>query len=97
MATDIVHLVVWSRYAIPTDDITGEMTPESKRIVCDFVKRSFAGRLGPGAEERVLWFKKRCGFQSVPAVEHVHVMVRDVDGNGAGEVVGEWVRESLRV
>jgi hypothetical protein len=89
MAAGIVHLVVWSRYAIPTDDVTGEMTPESKRIVCDFVKRSFADRLGPDAEERVLWFKQRCGFQSVPAVEHVHVVVRDVDG--------EWVRESLLV
>ncbi|KAH8910035.1 hypothetical protein BR93DRAFT_925061, partial [Coniochaeta sp. PMI_546] len=37
----ITHIVVWSRTAIATDPETGDMTPESRKIVGDFVKRFF--------------------------------------------------------
>jgi hypothetical protein len=85
----ITHIVVWSRTVIPTDPVTGDMTPESRKIVGDFVKRFFVDRLGPGGEDRVTWFKNWVALQSVRALEHIHVMVRDVDPG----ILAEWTRE----
>jgi len=85
----ITHIVVWSRTTIVTDSETGDMTPESRKIVGDFVKRFFVDKLGPGAEDRVVWFKNWVALQSVRALEHIHVMVRDVE---QGQLV-EWTRE----
>lgn len=85
----IVHIVVWSRTIIPTDPTTGDMTPESRKIVADFVESYFVDRLGPGGQEKVLWFKNWVALQSVRALEHIHVMVRDVPA----EIVQEWAQE----
>lgn len=89
LTPDIVHIVVWSRTVIPTDPSTGHMTPESRRLVADFVKRYFVDRLGPDGADRVLWFKNWVALQSVRLLEHIHVMVRDVDP----ETLREWTRE----
>ena len=67
----------------------GDMTPESRRIAAAFVKRYFVDRLGPGGEDRVLWFKNWVALQSVPALEHIHVLVKDVEPS----VIEEWTRE----
>ncbi|KAK0718369.1 hypothetical protein B0T26DRAFT_752299 [Lasiosphaeria miniovina] len=85
----IVHIVVWTRTAIPTASGAGDMTPESRKLVADFVKRFFVDRLGPGGEERVMWFKNWVALQSVRALEHVHVLVKDVDA----AVIEEWTKE----
>ena len=84
----ITHIVVWSRTPIATDPETGDMTAESRKIVGDFVKRFFVDRLGPGGEDRVMWFKNWVALQSVRALEHIHVMVRDVDDGQ----IAEWTR-----
>ncbi|KAK7970278.1 hypothetical protein PG996_001288 [Apiospora saccharicola] len=89
LTPDIRHIVVWSRTLIATDPKTGDMTPESRETVDNFVKRYFVGRLGPGGESRVLWFKNWVALQSVRSLEHIHVMVKDVDN----EVVEEWTKE----
>ncbi|KAK1831723.1 hypothetical protein QBC39DRAFT_350769 [Podospora conica] len=85
----ITHIVVWTRAPIETDSDKGDMTPESRRRVAAFVKRYFVDRLGPGGEDRVLWFKNWVALQSVPALEHIHVLVRDVEPS----VIEEWTRE----
>ncbi|KAL2270425.1 hypothetical protein VTJ83DRAFT_2609 [Remersonia thermophila] len=85
----ITHIVAWSRTPIPTDDTVGDLTPESRRLVDDFVRRYFVDRLGPGGEEKVMWFKNWMALQSVRTVDHVHVLVRDVEP----EVLQDWVRE----
>jgi len=86
----ITHIVVWSRTPIATDpDRGGDMTPESRELVAAFVKRFFVDRLGPGGEDRVMWFKNWVALQSVRALEHIHVLVRDVDP----EVIREWTQE----
>ncbi|KAK8049985.1 hypothetical protein PG994_011715 [Apiospora phragmitis] len=89
LTNDIKHLVVWSRTQITTDPETGDMTPESRDTVDNFVKRYFVDRLGPGGESRVLWFKNWVALQSVRALEHIHVMVKDVDM----EILEEWTKE----
>lgn len=89
LTPDVTHIVVWSRTLVPTDPETGDMTPESRKTVAGFVDRYFARRLGPGGGERVLWFKNWVALQSVRTLEHIHVMVRDVDK----ATLEEWTRE----
>ncbi|KAK1727998.1 hypothetical protein CaCOL14_009999 [Colletotrichum acutatum] len=85
----ITHIVVWSRTIIPTDPETGDMTVESRRTVKDFIDRYFVKNLGDVEEDRVIWFKNWVALQSVRALEHIHVLVRDVDP----EVIKKWSEE----
>ncbi len=68
--------MAWSKRPIATDDKTGEMTDSSRWIIGRFVERTFVDRLG-GDHNRVLWFKNWVSLQSVRALEHVHILVRD--------------------
>jgi len=94
---------VWTRTGIPVDGAVGGLTAESRALVEAFVRRVFVRRLegqdggkgersGNGAE-RVLWFKNWGSLQSVRALEHFHVLVRDVPE----EIVEEWTGEKRRV
>lgn len=89
LSPGITHIVVWSRTLIPTDPKTGDVTPESRRLIRDFVKTYFVDRLGPAGEERVMWFKNWVSLQSVRALEHIHVLVKDVDP----AMLEEWTQE----
>ncbi|GJN66638.1 hypothetical protein VFPFJ_01235 [Purpureocillium lilacinum] len=91
---NITHIVVWSRTLIPTDGDTGDMTPESRRLVGDFVKRYFVDTLGPGGDKQVLWFKNWVALQSVRSLEHIHVLVRDVDDDTLERWSGERPKRS---
>lgn len=84
----ITHFVVWTRTIIATEPETGDVTPESRRLIVDFVKTYFSGKLGPGGEERVMWFKNWVALQSVRALEHIHVLVKDADP----AVTAEWAK-----
>lgn len=89
---DTTHLVVWTRTLIPTDADKGDLTPESRALVGDFVRRYFVDALGPGGEERILWFKNWVSLQSVRSLEHFHVMVRGVDD----DMLERWTGERRR-
>jgi hypothetical protein len=65
------------------------MTPESRRSVADFIKTFFQDKLGPGGEGRVLWFKNWAALQSVRTLEHIHVMVKDVEP----AMLAKWTEE----
>ncbi|KAG5950241.1 hypothetical protein E4U53_005340 [Claviceps sorghi] len=86
---NITHLVVWTRTPIPTEDEGGDMTPESRALVADFVTRYFVDSLGQSGEQRVLWFKNWVALQSVRALEHIHVLVKDV----GDDVLERWTGE----
>ncbi|PSR83781.1 hypothetical protein BD289DRAFT_369494 [Coniella lustricola] len=85
----ITHIVVWSRTTIPTEPVNGDVTPESRQLIRDFVKTHFVDKLGPGGEDRVMWFKNWVSLQSVRALEHIHVLVKDVDAS----ILEEWTKE----
>ncbi|KAK1756224.1 N-acetylglucosamine-induced protein 1 [Echria macrotheca] len=89
LAPGITHLVVWTRTDIETDSDKGDLTPESRAMVDAFVKRHFVDRLGPGGESQVTWFKNWVALQSVRALAHIHVLVRDVDPG----IIEEWTKE----
>ncbi|KAJ5108122.1 hypothetical protein N7456_004797 [Penicillium angulare] len=89
----ISHLVVWLRTPIAVKSGEGHLTDESRALIDGFVQRKFVQRLAEDGAERfanpgshVLWFKNWVGLQSVRALEHVHVLVRDVPE----EILTEW-------
>lgn len=92
----ISHLVVWLRTPIAVRSEEGHLTEESRALIDDFVNKTFVGRLAsdarhfPRAEEQVLWFKNWVGLQSVRALEHVHILVRDVPE----DILVEWSGET---
>lgn len=71
-----ISIVVWSKTPIATDGKIGDVTEESRKIIEDFVQRTFVARLN-GDQNRVIWFKNWVQLQSVRALEHVHVLVRN--------------------
>ena len=89
MEPGITHIVVWTRTRIPTDDDKGDLIPESRKQLEDFVQHYFIDSLGPGGEDRVIWFKNWVALQSVRALEHFHVLVRDVDSDQLERWTGE--------
>lgn len=88
-APDMTHLVVWTRTRIETEPIKGDLTPESRRIIQDFVDRVFVATVGENGKNRVLWFKNWVALQSVRTLEHIHVIVRDLDP----EILRDWTEE----
>lgn len=56
------------------------MTPDSKKLLEEFVDHSFVRALkahGLEAQDRVQWFKNWTGLQSIRGLEHFHVLIRD--------------------
>jgi hypothetical protein len=83
----IRHICVWLKQRLPVDE-EGALSEEGKRIVESFVDKEF--RIKAGEEERdskVLWFKNTTNLQSVRGLEHLHVLVRDVDD----DVLNQWL------
>jgi hypothetical protein len=89
LTPDIKHLVVWSRTTMVVDPDTGDLTHHSREIVEAFVKSFFASRLGPDSGDRIVWFKNWVALQSVRSLEHVHVLVKDVEK----DVLDDWTKD----
>lgn len=66
--------MIWTKAEIPVDSTTGDLTPESRQLIVEYVNRVFVKDLGLSAD-KVLWFKNWAALQSVRTVEHIHVMV----------------------
>ena len=83
---DITHLVVWLKTPLSVDN-DGDPTPESKQLVANFLRKTI-----PFAEERsdrLLWFKNREHWQSVRAIEHIHVLLRGADNTVVTSLTGQ--------
>ena len=77
----IVHLVVWTKFELRPAPVSpsnpnGDLTPEARRQINDFVDRTFVSVCG---KENVIWFKNWSSLKSIHAVEHFHVMLFDPD------------------
>jgi hypothetical protein len=71
----IVHLVVWSKARIPQNS-EGYLDDSSKSVIEDYVVRTFGKGLNM-SRDRILWFKNWGALQSVRALEHFHILLRD--------------------
>lgn len=90
----IVHICVWVKTPIETDDSTGDVTDHSRHLIEEFVKNTFASKLdtvfGTGkGKDHVLWFKNWVALQSVRGVDHIHVLVRDAPES----LLEDWTKE----
>ena len=88
MDDGITHLIVWLKVRLESEPARGDMTPRSRQQIDEFVQKTFTDRVSnlPGPKEKVMWFKNWTSLQSVPGMEHVHVLVRDVPQ----EIIDEW-------
>jgi hypothetical protein len=81
------HIVVWLKQRLPVNE-EGALSAEGRGIVDLFVKETFREKVGEKEEgSKVLWFKNGTDLQSVRSLEHVHVLVRDVEEG----VLGQWL------
>jgi hypothetical protein len=99
VAPGIRHLVVWLKTPLPVQD-DGNLTPASRARIETFVSATFVQSLAKrekthadAPEERVLWFKNWAALQSVSALEHFHVLVRDA----SDETLREWIGDENMV
>ena len=88
MAPGIRHIVVWLKPRLDAEPTKGDLTPKSRQQVEEFLQKKFRDRVKdlPGDYEKVMWFKNWKALQSVPGMEHVHVLLRDVPE----EIISEW-------
>lgn len=87
-ALGITHIIVWLKHRLEVEPSRGDMTPKSRTQVQEFVQRTFVDRVQdlPGDKDKVQWFKNWTALQSVPGLEHLHVLVRDIPR----EIIAEW-------
>ncbi|KAK3075128.1 hypothetical protein LTR53_001812 [Teratosphaeriaceae sp. CCFEE 6253] len=81
----IVHVVVWTKFALPSDPATDDLTPEARRATQVFVDEVF---VKPCGRENVVWFKNWSSLKSIHAVEHFHVMLFDPEEGFVKGVTG---------
>jgi hypothetical protein len=64
---DIVHLVVWTKFELEDDPMTGDLTPQARREIEEFVLQTFCGADG-SAREQLVWFKNWKSLKSIHAL-----------------------------
>jgi len=79
LESGIKHVCIWLKAPLPVDSVKGALTEEGTKLVDDFVKKTFDRALGVEGLDRVLWYKNFTSIQSIRAIDHVHVYIRDVD------------------
>jgi hypothetical protein len=93
--TDIIHLVVWTKFELEDDPATGDLTPHARKAIERYVLRTFCSRVpadqvcqlqyeydrrcGLMGGFQVVWFRNWKSLKSVHAVEHFHVMLHRPD------------------
>lgn len=96
LARGITHICVWLKVRLPVDDVQGDLTPEGRALVDEFVNATFVDSFGVRGKDQVIWFKNWTGLQSVRGLEHVHVLVRDIPQEALDRVVERpWENEKL--
>ncbi|PLB34939.1 GIG1 family protein [Aspergillus candidus] len=90
MMPGTVHLVVWSKTPVAVD-AEGDPTPDSRRCIIEFLERTFGDEMRQRKHvgDNILWFRNRTAWQSVRSLEHIHVILRDVDEDFVTQVTGQ--------
>ncbi len=83
----IRHICVWLKTRLPVDK-AGALSDEGRKMVEDFVNTEFRAKADEGEKDsKILWFKNSTNLQSVRSLEHVHVLVRNVDE----KILEQWL------
>lgn len=94
LADGVTHIIVWLKTRLEVEPIKGDLTDNSRIQVSKFVEKTFVNQVRalPGSsEDKVIWFRNWTALQSIPGMEHVHVLVRDVPQ----EMVLKWTRGEM--
>ncbi|KAL2127530.1 hypothetical protein VTI74DRAFT_10579 [Chaetomium olivicolor] len=78
----IVHLVIWTKFALEEDVETGDLTDAARAEIDAYVRKTFSGM----PQHHVIWFKNWASLKSVKSVEHFHVMLFDPDPEFVREI-----------
>jgi hypothetical protein len=76
-----VHLVIWTKFELEDDPVTGRSTKESQEEIEAYVQKTFALKV-----KELVWFKNWKSLKSVHAVEHFHVMLYKPDAEFLREI-----------
>jgi len=87
LAPGIVHICVWLKMRLSVTCDTGDLTPSGRHLVQEFVRTAFEEKLGVVGADKVLWFKNWTGLQSIRGLEHIHVLVRDIEQEKLEEII----------
>jgi len=94
LARGITHLVVWTKTPIPVG-ANGDLTAESRERIDEFVQWVFGS---VHDKENIMWFKNWRSLQSIPSVEHFHVLVRSASEDMLRAwLEGPWGSKGQRV
>lgn len=76
----ITHLIVWLKNRLEVEPPRGDMTARARTQVEAFVQEHFVRPVEEltGKTDNVIWFKNWVSLQSVPGIDHVHVLLKDV-------------------
>jgi hypothetical protein len=83
----IRHICVWLKVRLPTIAETGDLADNGREMVNVFVDETFTKALGVEGQDRVLWFKNWAAIQSIQGVEHIHILLRDVDQENLSKII----------
>lgn len=90
---DVKHLIVWVKWHLESDPGTGRLTEHSRDIVQGFVEHTFIKRMKwsgiSNTQDRLRWFKNGFDLQSVPEIEHFHVLLKGMPS----ELLRGWTGE----
>lgn len=86
---DVRHLCVWSKKRIESDPNSemGDILPETRQIIEDYVCKTFVEWLGI-PRENIVWLRNWDALQSVKELSHIHVIVKGMSQEQADLVVG---------
>jgi hypothetical protein len=87
VARGIKHLCVWLKVRLPVTEETGDLSDTGREMIEKFVDKTFTQALNVQGQDRVMWFKNWAALQSVRGVEHIHVLLRDVDEEKLGAII----------
>jgi hypothetical protein len=81
--TRIVHLVIWVKFQLEEDAISGDLTDAARQQLDLYVDQTFRNHVGAG---NCIWFKNWASLKSIHAVEHFHVMLFNPDARFVEDV-----------
>ncbi|CCF35029.1 hypothetical protein CH063_01234 [Colletotrichum higginsianum] len=96
LADGMMHLVIWSKSRTAVDPETGLPTDHTAKLIESFLDRTFGETLGCRRGQDLLWFKQKTAWQSVKALEHIHVLLRNVPEERVEKLVGQRRSQTLR-
>ncbi len=66
---DITHLVVWTKFPIDEDDVSGEVTKAAEADIENFISRTFCSdRKNSVDRKQIIWFRNWKSLKSVHAL-----------------------------